>query len=78
MINLSQRSQEDVENMREQKALQAQQQQEMMMAQQQSEIMKNQGQAAGNMADPRVQEMVQGAISQLGGEEVLEEEIASG
>ena len=50
----------------------------MMMAQQQSEIMKNQGQAAGNMADPRVQEMVQGAISQLGGEEVLEEEIASG
>ena len=72
------RSQEDVENMREQKALQAQQQQEMMMAQQQSEIMKNQGQAAGNMADPRVQEMVQGAISQLGGEEVLEEEIASG
>ena len=62
--------------MRQQKAQQAQMQQEMMMQQQQSEIQKTQGEAAASMADPKVQEMVQGAISELGGEEILEGAVA--
>ena len=70
------RGKEEVNAMRQQKAQQAQIQQEMMMQQQQSEIQKTQGEAAASMADPKVQEMVQGAISELGGEEILEGAVA--
>ena len=67
------RGQDEVDAIREQRAEQQQMQQQMAMQQQQSEIQKTQGEAASNMADPAVQEMVAGAVEELGGEEIIEE-----
>ena len=67
------RGQDEVDAIREQRAEQQQMQQQMAMQQQQSEIQKTQGEAASNMADPAVQEMVSGAVEELGGEEMVEE-----
>ena len=67
------RGQDTVDDIRQQRAEQQQMQQQMAMQQQQSEIQKTQGEAASNMADPQVQEMVSGAIEELGGEEMVEE-----
>tara|TARA_R100000963_G_scaffold9016_1_gene5935 strand:+ start:4536 stop:6215 length:1680 start_codon:yes stop_codon:yes gene_type:complete len=67
------RGQDTVDDIRQQRAEQQQMQQQMAMQQQQSEIQKTQGEAASNMADPQVQEMVAGAVEELGGEEMVEE-----
>ena len=67
------RGQDEVDDIRQQRAEQQQMQQQMAMQQQQSEIQKTQGEAASNMADPAVQEMVSGAVEELGGEEMVEE-----
>ena len=67
------RGQDEVDAIREQRAEQQQMQQQMAMQQQQSEIQKTQGEAASNMAEPGVQEMVSGAVEELGGEEMVEE-----
>ena len=67
------RGQDEVDDIRQQRAEQQQMQQQMAMQQQQSEIQKTQGEAASNMADPAVQEMVAGAVEELGGEEIIEE-----
>jgi|TARA_R110001599_G_scaffold83718_3_gene224881 hypothetical protein len=67
------RGQDEVDDIRQQRAEQQQMQEQMAMQQQQSEIQKTQGEAASNMADPQVQEMVAGAVEELGGEEMVEE-----